>query len=67
MKLLITLALTCPNTIVKNETSTWNEIDDASLQSAYNRCVNYYPDSPCLIKFTKKDTNIYWAVCGEKR
>lgn len=29
------------------------------------RCVYYFPDSPCLKKFIKKEENDYWAICGK--
>lgn len=65
-EIILTLALICPTTIIENNTSTWTNTDKQSLSSAKKRCKVYYPDSPCLKKFIKKEESVYWAICSQK-
>jgi len=57
----------CLVVIVVNLTSTWNKVDQTTLDRAKIRCQQLYPDSPCLKKFIKKPDNIYNAICSERR
>ena len=66
--ILFTLALNsvqCPETVVENRTDEWNLQDMQTLARAKQRCVEIYPDSPCLKKFIKKDNTTYNAICGK--
>lgn len=38
-----------------------------ALQSAKKRCVVHYPQSPCLVKFIRKEEGRYHAICGKNR
>jgi len=62
---LVYLVLSCPKTVVVNMTSTWNETDKKTLTLAQSRCKIYYPSSPCLKRFVKKEERTYWAICGK--
>jgi hypothetical protein len=42
-------------------------IDTQNLQTAKKNCSVHFPDAPCLIKFEKRETQVYWATCGSKR
>lgn len=59
-----TLAVSCPETKIVNHTKVWNEQDAKTLKSAKSRCSYYYPNSPCVKVFIKKDATTYNAVCG---
>ena len=41
--------------------------DNKVLERAKTRCSFYYPNSPCLKRFIKKDVNLYNAICGVKQ
>jgi len=62
--LLIMLTLSCPVTIIDNHTKEWNLQDKKTLIHAKQRCVELYPEAPCLKLFRKKDSSTYNAVCG---
>lgn len=38
--------------------------DKNALKTAKKRCGFYYPDAPCLVKFIKKEKQVYHAICG---
>ncbi len=60
--LLMVMAL-CPAPVVYNETDTWGSNDVAALKRSIQGCKTYYSKMHCLVKFTKKDENRYWAIC----
>ena len=63
----LVIASSCPKTIVVNESDeAWNSKDQQSLEHATKRCAEKFPDAPCLKKFTKKEPQVYWAICGAK-
>ena len=65
---LMVLALGCPTTMVTNEsTEAWNKQDQSNMNHAIKRCAEKFENSPCLIKFTKRAPQTYWAICGAKR
>lgn len=59
---LLTLCIT---TIINHTSKELDKYDLETLTHAKTRCVYYYPKSPCLKKFIKKDYHKYWAVCGK--
>lgn len=61
---LLLFNLFCNPTEILNYTDKWIYIDQESLDYGKKRCVQIYPDSPCLIKFIKKEENTYSAICG---
>lgn len=66
--ILFTLAVgsvQCPETIIENRTDEWNTQDMQTLVNAKKRCGEIYPDSPCLKKLIKKDSQTYNAICGK--
>ena len=65
MTLIFISAILCSSPEVVNWTSSWNEIDKMSLESATNRCSQIYKEeAPCLKLFFKTDENSYRAICG---
>lgn len=62
--ILLTLAMTCPETIIDNRTNEWTPYDMQTLAHAKVRCGEIYPDSPCVKKFIKKDESTYNVICG---
>ena len=67
---LLLLALALPNCTIPridNRTDTWTAVDLQSYESAITRCSTKYPNSPCLKRFIKVDTNRYFAICGKNQ
>lgn len=64
--LLALLALSCPLTLVVNNTKEWTVDDQHTLDNAKKRCGELYPDAPCLTKFEKTAALAYRAYCGEE-
>ena len=63
--MIITTALSCPKTLIRNNTEEWNMQDMQTLSRAKTRCAELYVDSRCLKKFIKNDDRSYLAICGE--
>lgn len=57
--------LICAATLIFNTKSSWSQEDDKNLLQAQKRCEQIYPDAPCLVRFYKREPQVYWAVCGE--
>ena len=55
----------CPVIKIVNKTNVWNALDKATLAKAKTRCVQLYPQSPCIKVFIKKAANQYNVVCGK--
>jgi hypothetical protein len=64
--LALSLAMNCAPTVLDNRTEVWSVTDQKSATSASERCSVYYEDSPCLVRFTKTEENVYRAICGER-
>jgi len=64
IELFVTCVLNCCTHVFSYD-SQWLQIDIESLKSAQSRCVVHYPTSPCLVKFVKKEEQIYWVTCGK--
>ena len=65
---LIYLMLTCPVPKMVNLTKyPWNKNDLECLDTCVKHCPENYSDSPCLIRFVKKDERDYYCECGSKR
>lgn len=61
--------LICLTTLLLNITNIeFNKQDYNALKRAKYVCRSdaRYKDTPCLKKFLKKETRVYWAICGEK-
>ena len=61
--------LICLTTMLVNITNiNFTDQDLKALKRAEYVCSHdaRYSDTPCLKKFLKKDTRVYWAICGEK-
>lgn len=56
----------CKETIIINETDTWNTKDGDTFEYAKRRCARIWPDAPCLTRFWKKGEGRYWASCGKR-
>lgn len=66
--LILLVALSCPKTIIINQTKeSWTKLDAQTLSNAKQRCGQLYEDAPCLKKFYKRYEQSYWAICGEKK
>lgn len=66
INLVISLALSCPDTIIINQTKeSWNKLDSKTLAGAKVRCAQIYPDAPCVKKFYKRPEQSYWVICGK--
>lgn len=61
---LIKFAFTCAATLIVNQTDTWTAVDRKAVEVAAKRCVQLYPDAPCLVKFVKLEEQRYNAYCG---
>jgi len=54
----------CPKTIKENKSGEpWNNTDENNMLYAKKRCPKV-TGLPCLKKFTKKEPQVYWAICG---
>jgi hypothetical protein len=59
---------TCPVTEVLAFTSEpWSDRDQSGYRSARQRCGAIFPNSPCLIRFTRMEQGRYRAICGGRR
>jgi len=59
------LSLQCPPLVKINESmEAWVAVDVETEIVAKRRCGELYPASPCLTKFIKRDTRVYWAICS---
>lgn len=68
MILLLTLALSCPETKTQNVSGfPWNKRDQEVLVGAQKRCGELYPEAPCLKLLRKYGEHDYSAVCGAKQ
>jgi hypothetical protein len=66
--LLLLAAAQCGPVLMINKTDfIWNEHDIKIMDMAKERCPQLYPDSPCLVKFTKTGYQDYLALCGAKQ
>lgn len=61
---LIKFAFTCAATLIINNTQTWTAVDRHAVVKASQRCIQIYPEAPCLIKFVKLEEQRYNAYCG---
>lgn len=61
--IMIKCLLFCCTTIMTN--TPWTEADEDVLSQARNRCKEIYKESPCLVKLTKKEEQLFQAVCGK--
>lgn len=62
--------LICLATMLVNITNiNFTDQDLKALKRAEYVCGHdaRYKDTPCLKKFLKKETRVYWAICGEKQ
>lgn len=65
---VITAALACPETSMVNTSGyPWNDYDRSILTQTKRRCVQIYPDSPCVKMFKKWGKQDYSVVCGAKK
>lgn len=65
MSLLLLLALSCPKTVIINDSGLpWNDHDEQMLSQSKTRCKELYSDAPCVKKFYKKEEQNYWVICG---
>ena len=44
----------------------WNDYDKSILEYVKKRCVQVYPDAPCVKLFRKYNYQQYSAICGEQ-
>ena len=66
ISILLAMGLTCPATIVTNNTSgPWTDVDNQNFNIALKRCTELYSNSPCLKYFIKKQELTYQAICGK--
>ena len=56
--------LFCPDAVVENRTQDWVTIDKKNFKIAERRCQELY--EKCLVKFIKKDKQVYYAICGKR-
>jgi hypothetical protein len=65
------MIFTCVATILMNISGEQFGIDKRDIKSlmrATNVCSidKRYSDTPCLKYFSKRESGVYWAICGEK-
>lgn len=61
---ILALATSCPKPTIVNLTKQWTPQDQENLDFAKTRCGHFYPNSPCLKKFIKKETRTYSIICS---
>jgi hypothetical protein len=64
----VVLQIQCPFTKVINESNEeWNMTDKKALDRARSVCATdeRYTDTPCLVKFFKREPMTYAALCGK--
>lgn len=62
------MLVACVATIMVNlSKEPWNKEDQNSLLNAMFSCSKYYEDSPCVIKFIKKEPSVYNVICGKPK
>jgi hypothetical protein len=55
----------CPKPNIVNESKKpFNQTDKVTLQRAYKRCGELYPESPCVKLFIKRTERDYAVICG---
>lgn len=59
-------ALSCPVVQIYNYTDTWTQRDIDTLETTKGRCILYFPLSPCVKTFVKKEELVYNVVCTEE-
>ncbi len=65
--ILLAAALQCPNTKFVNVSGyEWNQHDLNTYRYVQKRCVQVYPDSPCVKLFRKWGKQDYSVICGAK-
>lgn len=67
MLLVLLSGSLCRETKIENLTQfPWNDNDQAALDRAKFVCSHddRYTDTPCLVKFTKKEERGFLAICG---
>ena len=67
LAILLAPLISCPYPKLENRTPTWNSTDVISYETAVMNCPQQYPNSPCLKRFIKVDTNRYFAICGKNQ
>jgi hypothetical protein len=57
----------CPATEILTYTPEgWSHADQRAYETAQKRCVNFYPNSPCLKRFIRMEQLRYRAWCGSE-
>jgi len=56
----------CPVPEIRNNTKTWNKLDESTLQSTYAGCKRNYSEKHCPIIFIKHEDNRYSVICGKR-
>lgn len=59
--LLATFSNTCPGFKIVNHTDTWTKRDHKTVLHAGKTCYTKY--SGCMVKFIKKEKNVYNVIC----
>lgn len=65
LALLLSVALSCPDTTIINSTLTFNDFDAETLEKARTGCYRMYTKNHCLVKFYKMDELTYRAICKD--
>jgi hypothetical protein len=66
--IIMTFALMCPAPLIVDQTNgIWTDKDKENQKAATEHCVDFYPKSPCLVKFIKRAPLTYWAICGRSK
>lgn len=63
---LLFVELFCGRVAVVNHTKVWRDFDTKQLYYAANKICyeRFYPRSPCLKAFIKKEKQVYNVICG---
>jgi hypothetical protein len=59
------LMIMCAKLIISNDTGSWTPHDYKALKRNKNLCIEKFgKEAPCMVKFHKKETNVYHITCG---
>lgn len=64
---MLLAALACPQVVMVGFKDKLSDEDISAKNRAAFVCSFKYKNSPCLVKFEKKEEHAYAATCGAKR
>ena len=62
--ILLSLALSCPKTVLVNFPTPLTSYDKEMVANAKEGCRTKHPNAPCLKSMKKTGKDSFWALCG---